>query len=140
MKKLLFVLALLSGRWASAQTTCPPLQLKAFHNKQEIKTTGSAVTPTVILTLTNDPACPTAVSYQVKKVEITLVRDKRPVLPARTVEGPEVDLTGFAKLSQPGDRLYMEVRDAVATPAGGQSTSYKLADGRSLVLNWVLTK
>ncbi|SMB99186.1 hypothetical protein SAMN00120144_0057 [Hymenobacter roseosalivarius DSM 11622] len=140
MKKLLLLVALLSAGWARAQTACPAPKLKAFHNKQEIKTTGSAMVPTMTLALTNDPACATPVSYQIIKAEMTLIRGRRPLLPARTIQGSEVDLTSFAKLSQPGDRLYIEVHDAVATTAGGQPKPYKRVAGQYIAFNWVLGK
>lgn len=140
MKKLLLPLALLSTGWACAQTACPVPKLKAFHNKQEINTTGSAVVPTVTLKLTNDPACATLVSYQIKKADMALIRGRRPVLPMRSIQGSEVDMTSFAKHAQPGDRIYIEVLDIVATTAGSQPKPYRMAPGQNIYLNWVLTK
>jgi hypothetical protein len=140
MKKLLLVLALLSGRWASAQNTCPPPQLKAFHNEQQIKTAGSAFTPAITLTLVSDPACPTAVSYQVRKSQMTLVRSRRPVLPLRTYQGAAIDLTDFAKHAQPGDRLFIEVLEVASTPAGGKPKIIRLTGPSPIALNWVLTR
>ena len=140
MKKLLLVLALFSGGWASAQTMCPPPQLKAFHNEQQIRTAGSALTSAITLKLVSDPACPTAVSYQIKKAEMTLVRGRRPILPARTYQGVTIDLTDFAQHAQPGDRLYIEVLEMVGTPAGGQPKTERSTDTDPIALNWVLTK
>lgn len=140
MKKLLLSFALLSGGWARAQTACPPPQLKAFHQEQQVKTTGSALPPSITLTLTSDPACPSAATYQVKKAEMTLIRGRRPILPARNTQGAEVDLSDFAKFARPGDRLYIEVLEAAATPAGGSPQPYQPAEGSSIALNWVVTK
>lgn len=140
MKELLLVLALLSGRWASAQTACPPPQLTALHNEQPINTAGSAFTPTITLALVNDPACPTAVRYQVKEAEMTLVRGRRPMSPARTYQGAAIDLTDFAKHAQPGDRIYMEVLEIVSTPASGSPKTVRLTDANPIALSWILTK
>ncbi|QIL74900.1 hypothetical protein [Hymenobacter sp. HDW8] len=140
MKKLLLPLALLSTEWASAQTACPVPQLKVFHNEQEISATGSPMVPTVTLKLTNDPACATPVSYQIKKAEMALIRGRRPVLPARLIQGSEVDMTSFAKYAQPGDRIYIEVLDMVATTAGSQAKPYQMVPEQNIHLNWVLTK
>jgi hypothetical protein len=140
MKKLLLVLALLSGRWASAQTACPPPELKAFHNEQQIKTAGSAFTPVITLTLANNPACPPAASYQVRKAQMTLMRGSRPVLPARDYQGADIDLTDFGKHAQPGDQLYMKVLEVVSTRAGGQPKIIRLGNASPIALSWVLTK
>lgn len=139
MKKLLLVLALLAGRWASAQTTCPPPQLQAFHEEQQIQTAGSAFTPAITLKLVGDPACPAAVSYQIKKVEMTVVRGRRPVLPARDYEGATIDLADFAKHVRPGDRIYMEFVEMERTPTGGQPDSGG-STAANPALSWILTK
>ncbi|MGY2132985.1 GldM family protein [Hymenobacter sp. HD11105] len=140
MKTMLLVLALLSGRWASAQTTCPPPQLKAFHNEQQIKTAGSAFSPDITLTLVSDPACATAASYQVKEAEMTLIRGSRPVLPARAYQGAAIDLTDFGKHAQPGDRLNIRVLKVVRTSVGGQPRIIRPTEANPIALNWVLTR
>ncbi len=96
--------------------------------------------PTISLTLTNDPACATPVSYQIKKAEMALIRGRRPVLPARLIQGSEVGMASFAKYAQPGDRIYIEVLDVVATTAGGQPKPYQMVPEQNIHLNWVLTE
>jgi gliding motility-associated protein GldM len=49
--------------------------------------------------------------YRVTQYEITLVRGKRPAMPARTVNGPDASLTDVVNSAREGDRLYIEVKE-----------------------------
>jgi gliding motility-associated protein GldM len=49
--------------------------------------------------------------YRVTQYEITLVRGKRPAMPARTINGPDASLTDVVNSAREGDRLYIEVKE-----------------------------
>ena len=48
--------------------------------------------------------------FRVSRYEVTLVRGKRPVMQAITVNGPNVDLSSVVNTAREGDRLYIEVK------------------------------
>ncbi|MBC6608611.1 gliding motility protein GldM [Hymenobacter sp. BT188] len=49
--------------------------------------------------------------YRVTQYEITLVRGKRPAMPARTINGPDANLNDVVNSAREGDRLYIEVKE-----------------------------
>ncbi|QNH61964.1 gliding motility protein GldM [Hymenobacter sediminicola] len=49
--------------------------------------------------------------YRVSRYEVTLVRGKRPAMPTRTVNGPDVSLNDVVNSAREGDRLYIEVKE-----------------------------
>ncbi|UYZ61920.1 type IX secretion system motor protein PorM/GldM [Hymenobacter weizhouensis] len=49
--------------------------------------------------------------YRVTRYEVTLVRGKRPAMPAISVNGPNVDLSSVVNSAREGDRLYIEVKE-----------------------------
>ncbi|UOG77200.1 gliding motility protein GldM [Hymenobacter tibetensis] len=48
--------------------------------------------------------------YRVSSYEVTLVRGKRPAMPARTINGPTADLSDIVNSAREGDRLFIEVK------------------------------
>ncbi|WP_143436651.1 hypothetical protein [Hymenobacter crusticola] len=143
MKKLPFVLALLlSSGGAFAQSDCSVPVLKALQNNQEVDVEGSALPASITLVLANKPNCASDVTYQFTGAELTLVRDKRPLLPTMMANSPEVDLTAFRKLYQTGDRLYIEVpgRSIVKVSTAGKKEKLPLAENQGAAINWVLKK
>ncbi|MBC6991470.1 MULTISPECIES: type IX secretion system motor protein PorM/GldM [Hymenobacter] len=49
--------------------------------------------------------------YRVTRYEITLVRGKRPAMPARTISGPDANLTDVVNSAREGDRLFVDVKE-----------------------------
>ncbi len=48
--------------------------------------------------------------FRVSRYEVTLVRGKRPAIPAIQVSGPNADLSSVVNAAREGDRLYIEVK------------------------------
>lgn len=101
---LLVALVALTGR-VMAQRECPKPLLKVLREGKEIPLTGSAFASRVTLQVTPDAACSEAVSYRVSSAELTLVRNRRPLLGALVTREPRVDLRSLASLCKPGDRI-----------------------------------
>ncbi|WP_375438246.1 hypothetical protein [uncultured Hymenobacter sp.] len=51
---------------------------------------------------------------------------------------PEVDLTPFQHVYQPGDRIFIELLGVTVTSAQGQPAPYPLEPGQFVGGNWVL--
>jgi len=141
MKKLVLLMAMLaSGSWAMGQNKCSDYDLKVYQNGQEVDMKNSPLVSSLSLVLVNDPNCTETVACQFRSAELTLVREKTPVLPAIKTDKPEVDLTEFRKVYQPGDRLVIEVEGSTdetevntdAEQEEAETTSY------SIVVNWPL--
>ncbi|WP_143436652.1 hypothetical protein [Hymenobacter crusticola] len=140
MKKLIVLLAMLaSSSWAAAQTKCSDYELKVYQNGQEVDMKNSPLVSSLSLVLVGDTSCASMIAYRFKSAELTLVREKTLVLPAIKTNKPEVDLTEFKKVYQPGDQLVIEVEGSteeatadVEPEEGGETLSY------SVVVNWPL--
>jgi hypothetical protein len=141
MKKLILLTAMLaSGGWAIGQNKCSDYDLKVYQNGQEVDLTRSPLVSSLSLVLVSDPNCTETATCQFRSAELTLVREKTPVLPAIITDKPDVDLTEFRKVYQPGDRLVIEVEgstdeakpNADAEQEEAETTSY------SIVVNWPL--
>jgi hypothetical protein len=141
MKKLpLLVALLLSGGWALAQSNCPTPVLKVYQDNQEVNVEGSAMPASVKLVLTASPDCAPATAYQLTGAEVTLLRGKRPILPTRKFDKPEMDLTDFKKVYQPGDRLFVSVpaSGVTMTSGGGKQEKYPATGASAFQVNWRL--
>lgn len=148
--KLLPALALLaSGVPALAQTGCPVPTLQVLRDQKAVPATGAALAPRATLQLTPGAACAGKVSYQFTRAEITLVRGRRPLVPTRVVNQPEVDLAEFMSHGQPGDRLYVEVpfKDLQVVGADGKPQPYPVPapkpDGTvetGVGFNWLISQ
>ena len=127
IKKALLAGALLVAAAAAvAQTSCPHPTVKVLRNNQEVPATGSALAPNVTLRVHPDSQCPDRVSYKFSAAELTLVRHGRPVMPAMRVNQPQVNLTAWLKVSEPGDRIYIFIPYAnlVVISADGKQRPY----------------
>ena len=143
MKKLPLLLALLlSGGWAMAQSNCATPVLKAYEGNQQVNVAGSAMPASIKLVLAKASGCPSDVSYQLTGAEVTLVRGRRPILPARRYDNAELDLSEFRNAYQPGDRLFVSVPAAgvTMTSAAGKQEKYPATEEEAFQLNWVLSK
>ncbi|UOR04438.1 gliding motility protein GldM [Hymenobacter aerilatus] len=58
--------------------------------------------------------------YRVTSYEVTLVRGPRPVMPSRTISGPDANLSDVVNTAKPGDRLYIQVKEVKRMNFQGQ--------------------
>ena len=138
MKKLVVLLAMLaSGNWAFGQTNCADYNLKVYQNGQEIDMKNSPLFPSLNLVLVNDSSCTATAICQLKRAELSLLRGTTLLLPTIKTDKPEVDLTEFKKVYQPGDRLVIEVEGSPMdnNPEAEQNED---AVSYSVVVNWPL--
>lgn len=133
---------LLSSGWALAQKNCSVPRLQVLQDKQEVNIEGSALPASITLALTSKPGCAADAAYQFTGAELTLVRDKRPLLPTMTANKSEVDLTEFRKVYQTGDRLYIEVPGRNIARILAKDTQNKLPDSENqgVAVVWLLEK
>ena len=143
MKKLSFlIVTLLSSGWAFAQKNCSVPKLQVLQDKQEVNLEGSALPATITLALTDKPGCATDMAYQFTGAELTLVRDKRPLLPTMSVKQSEVDLTEFRKIYQTGDRIFIEIpgRNIAKVSTKDKQEKSPVAENQGVSANWLLKK
>ncbi len=92
LKQAIVAAALLAtAPMAIAQTDCSKPVVKALGDGKEVPATGGSLTPRIALQVTSEAGCP-GQSFGFKNAELTLVRRGRPVVPARSVRGPNVEV------------------------------------------------
>ncbi|OON67125.1 hypothetical protein [Hymenobacter sp. CRA2] len=146
MLKSLFAVALLAVvRPVAGQTGCALPVVKVLRNNQEVPRSGAPLAPKVTLQVDPAPECPRSSSYRFTDAELTLVRGRRPLVPSIHANGPDVDLSAWMKLVQPGDRIYVFVpyKSLVVVAADGTPQPFpqpKLeADSQNGIgFNWAL--
>ncbi|GGF11446.1 hypothetical protein [Hymenobacter cavernae] len=139
MKKLVLLSAMLvCSSWAFGQTKCADYDLKVYQNGQEVDMKNSPLVSSLSLVLVNDPDCAQMAACQFRSAELTLVREKTPVLPAIITDKPDVDLTEFQKVYQPGDRLVIEVEGSTDEAPADPEQEEQETVGYSVVVNWSL--
>jgi hypothetical protein len=155
LKNILLAVAPLAGAsGAAAQIGCPGPVLKVLHDQVQVPAAGSALAPSITLQVQPGPKCPSQAHYTFSRADLTLVRDKRPLLPTLRTEQPQVDLRAFMQASQPGDRIFIEIPYAnlVVVAADGKQQPYR-HPGRpqpkgtppadelgGLVFSWLITQ
>lgn len=156
LKNILLAVAPLAGAsGAAAQTGCPGPVLKVLRDQVEVPAAGSALAPSITLQVQPGPKCPGQAHYTFSYAELTLVRDKRPLLPTLSAKQPQVDLRALVQASQPGDRLFIEIPYAnlVVVAADGKQQPYRRPgrpqpggtppaadESGSLTFNWLITQ
>lgn len=130
---LLLTVALAVSSAVRAQTGCPPPALKVLNKGQEIPLTGAPLVPHVMLQIHSDPSCPGTVRYEFNVAELTLMRSGRPVFQTMVVQQPDINMLEFARVYQPGDRLYIFVpfQNLIAVAADGTKSRYRLPPPKS---------
>ncbi|WP_375436378.1 hypothetical protein [uncultured Hymenobacter sp.] len=153
-KQTILALALLTltGE-VTAQSECPKPQLRVLREGKPVPLTGSAFASSVTLEVTPDPACSEPVRYRVSSAELTLVRNRRPLLAALVAREPRVDLRPLASLCKPGDRIqvFIPYQNLTIVSADGSRWPYprpKLAkagqfdlvtdESRGISFSWLL--
>lgn len=137
---------LLTGSGALAQSACPDPALRVLRDNQPVPSAGAPLAPQVTLQLTANGQCAASTRYQFTEAELTLVRNRRPLLPQLHTSQPAVDLSTWISQAQPGDRVYVFVpyKNLRIVGADGQARPYPLpTDGGNKVgvgFNWVLTQ
>jgi hypothetical protein len=137
MKKLLF-LVLLTALGANAQPICPGPQLQVLHQQRQVSLASSPFVSAITLTLAKAANCQVPLTYQFKAADLTLVRNKRPILPTLTVTTASADLTAFKQVYRPGDKIYIELHEVTLTSPTGQPTAYPWKANDSLAYTWTL--
>jgi len=140
MKKLVVLFAMLaSSSWAVGQNKCSDYDLKVYQNGQEVDMKNSPLVSSLSLVLVSDPGCAAMTACRFKSAELTLVREKTPLLPAIKTDKPEVDLTEFRKVYQPGDQLVIEVEGSTEeADSDTEQAEDKETVSYSVVVNWPL--
>lgn len=131
MKRTLAPLVLLGAAEAAvAQTGCSTPIVKVFRDQQEVPSTGAALVPQVTLQVSPASTCGEKVSYQFSDAELTLIRERRPLLPTLRVSQTAVDLSDMMPLAKPGDRVYVFVpyKSLTVVAPDGKRTPYPEPD------------
>jgi hypothetical protein len=113
-------------------------------DNQEIPATGRPPASIIKLQLTPAAGCPGQV-YRFRNAQITLMRNKRPVLPTLLANQPLVSVKDIISVSQPGDRIYIFIpyKDLAVVSADGKLQPYRqpqTAEAKGISFTWLLTQ
>jgi hypothetical protein len=103
------LLGLGAGTAVVAQSLCPPPVLLVVCHQHEVGSAGAVFAPQLTLRVQPASQCAPNERYGFREAEVTLIRGRRPLLATKLVHTAAVDLTDFAPLAQPGDRIHFFV-------------------------------
>ena len=154
LKLLLPLLLLLLTALTPVQTDCTRPVIRLLHASQPVLATGSPLLPEVRLEVAPAAGCPEQ-RYRFRNIELTLLRNGRPVLPTRVVQTAQLDLRSFRQFYATGDQLvlFIAYHNLALVSAEGELTplrtlrearaasgllDLRTEDSRGISFRWVL--